>query len=123
MKKLIIAALITVAAIPSFAWGDREQGALLGLIIGGVIAQQQQQPVYVTPQPVYVTPQPVYVAPPVYAVPPYVPPPTVQYDYRPHPYYNVCGVDVVCEQPRRVCRSEAVFNHHGRFIGYRTICE
>lgn len=112
MKKLIIAALITVAAIPAFAWGDREQGALLGLIIGGMITQ---------PQPVYVAPQPVYVAPPVYVVPPYVPPPVVQYEYRP-----VCGVDIVCPPPirqERYCRSEAVFNHRGRFIGYRTVCD
>jgi hypothetical protein len=119
MKKLIIAALITVAAIPAFAWGDREQGALLGLIIGSVLTQPPQ-PVYVAPQPVYVAPQPVYV------VPPYVPPPVVQYEYRPQPYYrnNVCGVDVVCvPPPQRFCRSEAVFNHHGRFIGYRTVCE
>ncbi len=71
MKKAL--ALITAAcmATPALAWGDREQGALAG-IVGTLIFQhiqregqkpQQPQPVYV-PGPVIVQQPPVVVQPP-----------------------------------------------------------
>jgi len=72
MKKTILAMALVATASTAMAWGDREQGALLGLIIGGHIASQYQSaPVYVQPPPVYYQPAPVYVQPaPVYVQPP-----------------------------------------------------
>jgi len=64
MKKTILAMALVATASTAMAWGDREQGALLGLIIGGHIAgQQQRSPVYVQPPAVYYQPAPVYVQP------------------------------------------------------------
>lgn len=82
MKKTILAMALVVTATTSFAWGDREQGALLGLIIGGhIVAQHQQAQVYVQPPPVYYQAPPVYIQqPPVYyqvPQPVYVQPPVV----------------------------------------------
>ena len=72
MKKTILALTLVVTATTSMAWGDREQGALLGLIIGGHIVGQHQRapvymqpPVYYQPAPVYIQPQPMYIQPPV----------------------------------------------------------
>ena len=74
MKKLILS-LALVAATPAFAWGDREQGAVAG-ILGTLILQnsgviprpaqiyqpgvviQQQPPVYINTPPVYNLPRP-----------------------------------------------------------------
>jgi len=65
MKKTILALALVATASTAMAWGDREQGALLGLIIGGHIASQYRSaPVYVQPPPVYYQPAPVYVQPP-----------------------------------------------------------
>ena len=64
MKKTILALALVATASTAMAWGDREQGALLGLIIGGHIASQYQRaPVYVQPPAVYYQPAPVYVQP------------------------------------------------------------
>lgn len=74
MKKTILALMFAAAATTSFAWSDREQGALLGLIIGGHIVNRYQQPqtiytqptqVYVAPQTLYYQPTPIYVQPSV----------------------------------------------------------
>jgi hypothetical protein len=62
MKKLILS-LALVAATPAFAWGDREQGALLGLGLGWILSNQQNQ--VQAPRQVIVNP-PVYSLPPVY---------------------------------------------------------
>ena len=72
MKKTILALALVATASTAMAWGDREQGALLGLIIGGhIVSQYQQGPVYVQPPAVYYQPAPVYVQPaPVYVQPP-----------------------------------------------------
>ena len=56
MKKLILIAAALVSS-PAFAWGDREQGALLGLGLGWIIANQQNQAQ---------VPRQVIVNPPVY---------------------------------------------------------
>lgn len=41
MKKALVAGLVGLAMTSSaFAWGDREQGALAGLIVGGIIGSQ-----------------------------------------------------------------------------------
>jgi len=74
MKKTILALAMVTAASTAAAWGDREQGALLGLIIGGhIVGQHYRAPVYVQPPPVYYQPAPVYVQPmPMYVQPPVV---------------------------------------------------
>lgn len=71
MKKLIVSALIATAAVPALAWGDREQGALAG-IVGTIILQNvmrnNQPPVvqqYPQPPVVQQYPQPSYPYPPV----------------------------------------------------------
>ena len=77
--KLIVAVILSVLSLNAFAWGDREQGALAGLIIGGLIVNQahanHRHNHHYTPPP------PVYYAPPrvVYYAPP---PPVVQYRQR-----------------------------------------
>lgn len=76
MRKILTTAILAAAiASPAFAWGDREQGALTGFVIGTIIGQQHQRPAYpvYTPPPVY-TPAPVYLPPPVvYTYPQHVP--------------------------------------------------
>jgi hypothetical protein len=71
MKKFILI-LLAVFSTNAFAWGPREQGALLGLGLGYILAQPQYEyprqiivnpPVYNNSYPVYNvnrTPQPVY---------------------------------------------------------------
>ena len=78
MKKVLVA-LITVATIGSaHAWGPREQGALVGLVVGTVLSQPRavyapQPQVIYAPQPQVVYPQYEYRTPPVYS-PQYQPP-------------------------------------------------
>ena len=57
MKRTL--ALITAAclATPAFAWGDREQGALAG-IVGTLIFQHVQRDAQTAPPPVIYQPQP-----------------------------------------------------------------
>lgn len=52
MKKLIVGIAAAVCTTSSFAWGDREQGALAG-IVGTLILlnQQRQEQVIIAPQP------------------------------------------------------------------------
>jgi hypothetical protein len=67
MKKLILIAALVSS--PAFAWGDREQGTLLGLGLGWILANQQNQaqmprqvivnpPVYNNSPSVYNLPRP-----------------------------------------------------------------
>jgi hypothetical protein len=81
MRKLIAVTLLaaTVSA-PALAWGDREQAALAGTILGYVIGQQQNQP-----RP-YVHPAPVYQQPPVYV------PGVVYRDFIHRPMYKAVDV-------------------------------
>jgi hypothetical protein len=45
MKKFVLAIMITVSSIGSAqAWGDREQGALAGLIVGAIAQRAFSQP-------------------------------------------------------------------------------
>ena len=74
MKKLVLSiALAASASTPAFAWGDREQGILAG-VIGTMILQNtgviqrppvvvQQPPVVVQQPPVVIQQQPVYTLP------------------------------------------------------------
>jgi hypothetical protein len=43
MKKLLVGLVAATVASSSLAWGDREQAALLGAIIGGIVAGQSQR--------------------------------------------------------------------------------
>lgn len=107
MKKLIIAVAASSVITSAFAWGDREQGALLGLVIGAVagsqaeqnnqrIQQQSQQAgrrydqppstVYIQTQPIYQQTQPVIV--PI----------------------------------QRYCFQQHVIDQYGRIIGVQTVC-
>jgi hypothetical protein len=62
MKKLVLS-LALIASAPAFAWGDREQGILAG-VIGTMILQNtgviQRPPVVVQQAPVIIQQQPVY---------------------------------------------------------------
>lgn len=81
MRKLIAATLLAATvSTPALAWGDREQAALAGTVIGYVIGQQQNQP-----RP-YVQPAPVYQQPPVYV------PGVVYRDYNYRPMYKMVDV-------------------------------
>lgn len=116
MKTLIAAVMIALgfASAPAQAWGDREQGALAGLIIGAIIANQDRQndrhtgerpPVVIGGPQVIVTPQPypTHRHPPVYREypydhPVYVPQPRVchRYPYEIDQYGNVRAWRLVC---------------------------
>jgi hypothetical protein len=74
--KLLINSLIVgtclLATAPASAWGEREQGALLGLVLGGIVANiyRDSQPPQIYHPPVVIQPQPpvyVYPAPQVYS--------------------------------------------------------
>ena len=40
MKKLLVGLVAATVASSSLAWGEREQAALLGAVIGGIVASQ-----------------------------------------------------------------------------------
>lgn len=66
LPKSIIVATCLFTSIQAYAWGDREQGALLGLVLGGIVANlhKDSQPPQVYHPPVVIQPQaPVYVYP------------------------------------------------------------
>lgn len=47
LKKIVLVASLVLATTAAHAWGDREQGALAGAVIGFMIGQNQnQQPQY-----------------------------------------------------------------------------
>lgn len=90
MKRTI--ALITAAcmATPALAWGDREQGALAG-IVGTLIFQQIQRNANAGP---VVHPQPVYVPGPVIVQQP----PVVIAQPAPMPQVILQNTGIVCPQ-------------------------
>ena len=67
MRKILIAVVTALVSTAGFAWGDREQGALIGIVVGNAIANRQ---VYQSPPVVYTQPQIIYVPAPVYQLPP-----------------------------------------------------
>ena len=94
MKKILISILILCSTLPAFAWGDREQGALAGLVTGLVLREQISRPV---PQPTYTVYQ------------------------QPICGYNVyCAPPVVIQPP--VCQTEYVYDRYGQIIGTRNFC-
>ena len=86
MKKLIAAALVACTASSAFAWGDREQGALVGIASILLLQNMQRQN-----QAVYPPNYPVVTAP----VPPIIQPiPQYPGYYVPAPRRPVCTVRV-----------------------------
>lgn len=96
MKKLLAFTLASCIAAPSFAWGDREQGALLGLIIGGAVVNNQQGRVIVQPQ----QPQQVIILPPAQQAP------------------------IIGTIPPRTgtCLQHPIYDQYGRVIAYQLSC-
>ena len=82
MKKILIGLVLTFGLVSqSYAWGDREQGALVGLAAGVLLNQ-----VYSTPR-YYSQPQPVYIQPPV-VYNGYITPPILRPTYTHQIYYD-----------------------------------
>ena len=110
MKKFVLAVMITVSSIGSAqAWGDREQGALAGLIVGAIAQRAFSQP----QQTGY---------PPVQQGQQY---PTQQYPvYIPQPQIIVQAPPVIYQpQPmREQCYTFQERDIYGRFHGHRTVC-
>jgi hypothetical protein len=81
MKTLLISTALALSVTSANAWGEREQGALIGLIVGGLIVSKQEkdQPRLQLPQP-----QQVIILPPVYI------PPKTQTCLQ-HPVYDQYG--------------------------------
>lgn len=105
MKKLIIAVAASSVITSAFAWGDREQGALLGLVIGAVAGSQAEQNHqrdrqsdrrYDQPSTVYIQTQPA----PVYVQP-------------------RCGYNIQCTP---VCTQEPLYNQWNQLMAYQLIC-
>ena len=98
MKRAItaIALLATIGfSNPALAWGDREQGALAG-IVGTLIFQHIQRDGSVRqPAPVIVQQPPVI--------------------YQPQP-------QIIYAPPRPVCEHHPVYDHYGYHRGWRTYC-
>jgi hypothetical protein len=110
MKKFVLAIMITVSTMGSAqAWGDREQGALAGLIVGAIAHRAFSQPQQTGYPPVQQGQQI----------------PTQQYPvYSPNPQIIVQAPPVIYQQTpmQRVCDTFPQFDVYGRFHGNRTIC-
>ncbi len=127
MKKLLLAIMITASTMGSAqAWGDREQGALAGLIVGAIthkIFSQPQQtgypPVHQGQPQQYPTQQG---QPQQYPTQQY---PTQQYPvYIPQPQIIVHAPPVIYQpQPmKEQCYTFQERDVYGRLHGHRTVC-
>ena len=109
MKKFIVAVMITVSTMGSAqAWGDREQGALAGLIVGAIAHRAFSQPQQTGYPPVHQGQ-----------------PPIQQYPvYSPNPQIIVQAPPVIYQpQPmREQCYTFQERDIYGRFHGHRTVC-
>jgi len=104
MKKFLIGLLISAAAIPSaYAWGDREQGALAGLIVGSMIHNNSHRQWYPSHYhaPRYVHPG--FVAP-IAAAPVY--------------YYVQPQVVVIQDNCKRV----PVYDQNNQIVAFTQVC-
>jgi hypothetical protein len=97
MKKLAIALTFAVGVTSAQAWGDREQGALLGLVIGGAIAAQKTEP---QRYPYDVYPQQQIIVQPQQQL--------------------VCGYNTYCGPT--YCYQEPIWGQYGQVIAYRNVC-
>ena len=109
MKKFVLAIMITVSSIGSAqAWGDREQGALAGLIVGAIAHRAFSQPQQTGYPPVHQG------QPPIQQYPVYSPNPQI-----------IVQAPPVIYQPQPVqqqCHTFPQFDVYGRFHGHRTVC-
>lgn len=118
MKRILsIAACLTIASSSTFAWGEREQGALLGAVIGGIIVNAhknaQAQP---TQQPNI-----------IYAPAPAVIQQAPQIIYRQEPQPQICGYNIHCpnrviRQAPQTCWIETTINAYGEPISREQVC-
>ncbi len=99
MKKLLVGLVAATVASSSFAWGDREQAALLGAVIGGIIVSQSRGDTRPEPRVI-------------------VQPPVVLQQQEPVILYPA-------PLPRhrgRVCLNHPYHDHRGVLIGYTISC-
>ena len=111
MKKFVVAIMITVGSIGSAqAWGDREQGALAGLIVGVIANRVFSQPQQTGYPPVQQGHPQQY--------------PTQQYPvYSPQPQIIVQAPPVIYHPPmQQQCHTFPQYDIYGRFHGNRTVC-
>jgi hypothetical protein len=115
MKKFVLAIMITAGTMGSAqAWGDREQGALAGLIVGAIAQRAFSQPQQTGYPPVQQGQQ--------YPTQQY---PTQQYPvYIPQPQIIVQAPPVIYQpQPiKEQCYTFQERDIYGRFHGHRTVC-
>jgi len=107
-KIITVAAVVCASASPALAWGDREQGALVGigaLLLGQSLAAQSQYAPQQEPQHQYNAPDYSYQQRP-------------QYDHHPHHHWrreSVTTMDICHFAGQRV----RVYDAYGRVIGFR----
>jgi hypothetical protein len=105
VSALLVGVIASSVSISAYAWSDREQGALLGLVIGAVAGSHVEQNNqrnnqsgrrYDQPSTVYIQTQPA----PVYVQP-------------------RCGYDIQCTP---VCVHEPLYNQWNQLMAYQLIC-
>lgn len=98
MKKIVLGLLLAATFLPAHAWGEREQGALAGVIIGSMLARNQ-----------------IHVAPQVYN------PPVIQHHgfHSPHHYHHP---HVYTPRITTRCYYVPVYDQYGNIAYYNTQC-
>ena len=102
MRKLLVGLVAATVASSSLAWGDREQAALLGAVLGGIIASQSHRDREDRVEPRVIIRPPVVVQ---------QQDPIILYPY-PVPRTN----------RGRVCLSHPYYDHRGVLLGYTVSC-
>ena len=101
MKKMLVGLVAATVASSSLAWGDREQAALLGAVIGGIVASQSRGDTRPEPR--------VVIQPPAVVIQQQEP--IILYPYP------------VPRAPRgRVCLSHPYHDFRGVLLGYTVSC-
>ena len=110
-KIIATATLVCATATPALAWGDREQGALVGigaLLLGQQLVNQNQYQQQYAPQPQY---QPQYQN----QYQQYTPQP--QYRHHHHHWHRESSTTMdTCDYSGQRVR---IYNEYGRVIGFR----
>lgn len=91
MKKLLVGLVAATVASSSFAWGDREQAALLGAVIGGIVASQSRGDTRSEPRVIVQPPVVLQQQEPIILYPTPIPRPRGRVCLS-HPYYDFRGV-------------------------------
>lgn len=120
-KKLIAIALglaLGLASTSAMAWSDREQGALLGAVIGGVLVNAHKNNGSYQQHPAG-NPTVIY-APPMQPQPTA---PTIIYQQASPQGPQLCGYNILCPaQPARSCWIESTVDSYGYQISQRQVC-